>query len=311
MEPIKDFDSFYNIKIAPQLDNLTKENKSADIFGVLMVIGLLLTIACFIATIIGTIESSGGFTLAVILLVLTILFIYKYTQKEDNYTDDFKKNVIAEIVNYLQPGIIYKPEGYVSSKEYKRSSLYRGKYDYYEGDDLIQGNYKGVNFYCSEIHTYNAMRAYGSITVFKGLFFVAGTSNTYAGGTYVWPQNDDQFARTLGHEHNLLPMPETIELHLHDTEFEKYFCVCSTDPHEARTILTPEMMALLVKYRKQLKRNISFSVVKGRCYVGIPIAQDLLEPTNDPTDREEIKKHFFTVLLVLSIINQLELSRLN
>ena len=276
-----------------------------------MIVAGLLAAAFFIASITGAIDSYG-WVLFLLFLVIACVSVYRYTKTEDNYIDDFKKNVIAEIVSYLNPGIVYKPEAYVSSKEYKRSCLYRKRYDYYEGDDLLQGKYKDVSFYCSELHTYYTSGVRSNyVTIFKGLFFVAGVNKSFVAGTYVWPRGEDQFARSIGEEHRFLPMPEVIEMHMHYPEFEKYFCVCSTNPQEARSILTPAMMNLLVKFRKQLKRHICFSIVAGGCYVAIPIAEDLLEPSTDPSDKEEIKKHFFTVLLVFSIINQLELSKLS
>ena len=71
------------------------------------------------------------------------------------------------------------------------------------------------------------------------------------------------------------------------------------------------MMECLIQFKKQLKRNIGVSIVAGKCYVAIPINEDLLEPSGFGTDdREEIKEYFFTILLMLSIINQLQLYKL-
>ena len=48
----------------------------------------------------------------------------------------------------------------------------------------------------------------------------------------------------------------------------------------------------------------------GKCHVAIPIKDDLFEPTSFPDDKEVIKEYFFFVLLILSIINQLNLRKL-
>jgi hypothetical protein len=95
-----------------------------------------------------------------------------------------------------------------------------------------------------------------------------------------------------------------------DESFDQYFSVCSTNPAEARTILNTEMMSRLLEFRKQIKRRVVFSVVLGKCYVAIPINEDLLEPGDTVGDKEEVKKYFFTILLILSIVNQLQLTRL-
>ncbi|MEI9955855.1 MAG: DUF3137 domain-containing protein [Ferruginibacter sp.] len=110
--------------------------------------------------------------------------------------------------------------------------------------------------------------------------------------------------------YRLLPFPQVYDMKMHDEIFDKYFFVCSTKPDEARKILDADMMRRLLEFRKQIKRKVVFSFVMGRCYVAIPIQEDLLEPTDSLDDKEEVKKYFFTVLLILSIINQLELNKL-
>jgi len=69
-------------------------------------------------------------------------------------------------------------------------------------------------------------------------------------------------------------------------------------------------MRRLLEFRKQIKRKVVISFVMGHCYVAIPIEEDLLEPSDSLDDKEAVKKYFFTVLLILSIINQLPLDKL-
>lgn len=58
-------------------------------------------------------------------------------------------------------------------------------------------------------------------------------------------------------------------------------------------------------------RDIVFSFVAGKCFVAIPMEENLLEPAaNGLQDKESYKKYFFTFLLVFNIIRELELKRL-
>ncbi|MBC7868066.1 MAG: hypothetical protein H7X88_11090 [Gloeobacteraceae cyanobacterium ES-bin-316] len=60
-----------------------------------------------------------------------------------------------------------------------------------------------------------------------------------------------------------------------------------------------------------LQLPLSFSFVAGRCYIGIPVKEDLLEPgVYDPGDKEEIRKHFMSIGLAPRIIQELQLSQL-
>ena len=311
MEAIKDFEGFYTINIAPILPELRKENKIADQWGTAMIIFLILAIAALIFTIVIP-ESWGGGTWTIILFVGAIVSIGYYTKKDNAYTDDFKERVIRQVVNYLNPALTYKPDGAMPEREYRQSGLFRRRYDYYYGEDSLEGVYKGVTFHCSELRTtYIGGRRNLELTIFKGLFFAAVVNPKYKGGTYVWIKDEEQFGESIADErYRLLAFPKVYDMKMGHELFDSNFFVCSTNPKEAREILDTDMMNRLLEFRKQLKRKVVFSVVMGRCYVGIPINEDLLEPGDPIGDKEEVKKYFFTILLMLSIINQLELSQL-
>jgi len=311
MEAVKDFDTFYSIKIAPLLDQLSAEKKQSSSFTVRVVICILLTIASFITNLKGLLGPAGTI-ITVALFAITVYMIVKATRSSDKFIDDFKRSVIAEVIHYLQPDLVYKPDEVVPEREYRQSGLYRRRYDYYYGDDYIEGVYKGIQFHCSEIQTtYLGGRRNTEITIFKGLFFTAKINAGYKGGTYVWIKDEEQFGDSIADErYHLLNFPEVFDMKMHDDIFDKYFFVCSTNPLEARKILDADMMRRLLEFRKQIKRKVVISFVMGRCYVAIPIEEDLLEPSDTLDDKEAVKKYFFTVLLILSIINQLPMDKL-
>ena len=102
-----------------------------------------------------------------------------------------------------------------------------------------------------------------------------------------------------------------IKLEQASVDFQNHFAVYSTNPGEAGNILTAAMTERLLNFSKQVNRDIAVSFVAGRCYVAIDINEDLLEPSGfDADDREAVKKYFFTILLVLSIVNQLHLNEM-
>ena len=310
MEEPKNFETFYATRIAPVADDLKQQDKEADNQGITMFVFVLLTILGFIFSVAGSWGWFGGL-LTVLLLLAALYHINKYTKQDDAYTGNYKEKIIKEVIKYLQPNLIYKPQDFIDSKEYRRSNLFRHYYDYYDGDDYLQGVYKNVSFHSCELHTRVNNLYRSPDTVFKGLFFVAKINSGFTAGTYVWSHGHDQMGASIGEErYGLLAIPKVYEMRMHDTFFEQYFCVYSSNPAEAREILSAAMMERMVKFRQQINRRFVMSVVAGHCYVAIPFAEDLLEPASDPGDKEEIKKYFFTILLILSIVNQLELNRL-
>ena len=76
-------------------------------------------------------------------------------------------------------------------------------------------------------------------------------------------------------------------------------------------ILSYHMMDHMLAIKNKLEKDIVFSFVAGKCYIALPFEENLLEPTSKGIrDKEEIKKYFYSVLLVFNIINKLELYRL-
>lgn len=312
MEEGKDFESFYTLKVVPLLGKLEAENKQSNNAIIILIVSIVLTIASFACALNGWLApASTVFT--VLLFLITMYTIYAATKSNDKYMADFKQTIIAEVIHYLHPGLVYKPGNTVPEKEYRQSGLFRRRYINFYGDDYIEGIYKEVPFHCSELETSYSKGGRNSreIPIFKGLFFTAYINPRYTGGTYVWINGQSQFGESIADErYRLLPFPEVYDMKMGDEMFDKYFTVCSTNPAEARAILDSDMMYCLLQFRKQIKRRVVFSVVMGKCYVAIPISEDLLEPANPVGDKEDVKKYFFTILLVLSIINQLQLKRL-
>lgn len=318
---IKNFDDFYTIKVQPNIERFEKENQSAGSWEQAAALAGIATVISFLITQFTEYDWNGGWITAG-LLVVSIYSIYKYTKKDDAYISDFKQSIIKEIIDYLQPGLKYDPDGMMPQNEYRQSGLYRWRHQHFEGDDYISGVYKGVSFHCSEIKAYvirtgrysewDAVRGQDRDgNIFKGLFFAATVNSGYTGGTYVWIKGKEQLGASVADEaYRMFRFPASVHIHTGNALFDEYYSVYSTNPAEAHAIIDSEMMNNLIRFRNQLQRNVVFSVVLGKCYVAIPVKEDLFEPANNLDNREEIKKYFFSVLLILSIINQLNLSKL-
>jgi Protein of unknown function (DUF3137) len=311
MEDIKNFESFYTIKLQPLIDSLKKEAGAAGNWGIIVPVVAVLSIVILVAYQADYIEGNGGWAIFGCIAAIAIS-VYFYANKNDRYTKDFKETIIKEIITYLHSGITYKPDEVIAKEDYKYSGLYRHKFDYYDGDDYMEGVYKNVPFRCSELHTKYERLGTGVmgsrlITIFKGLFFVAEINKVFSSGTYIWSSGVAQAGGSSIHQTNVFK----IKLQDAHAGFEDHFSVYSTNPSEAGAILTNAMTERMVKFQQQVKHDMAISFVAGRCYVAIAIKEDLLEPSGfDTDDREEVKKYFFTVLLILSIINQLHLNEL-
>ena len=307
MGEIKDFESFYALKLEPFLKDLKSQSKDVSGWAIGGVLFLLFAILSFLLhqILIGILFSIGVF-----------VSIYKYTNRQDKFIDNYKITVINEIIKYLNPGMVYTPLDYMSPDDYEKSGLYRKIYDSYEGDDHMEGTYKNIHFYCSELETAELRpgRSGNSVsTIFKGLLFAAPLKINFSGRIYIWPAGEEQIANSIMDQYyRLMEMPDVYYVDTNNTVFENNFSVYSTNPSGAKSFIDQELMDRIMKFSQQINKEVRISFVDGICYVSIFINEELFQPSIfNPGSKEKIKEYFYSILLVLSIINQLNLSRYN
>lgn len=301
---LADFELFYSEKLRPLLEKLEPESNDTSKWKVGGIAALFLCIACFI------ISKSIA---AIFFIGILIFSIFKFFSKKEEFVNNYKEIIIKEIIEFLNPGAIYEPLKMVSPKDYEYSGLYPKSYDVCNGEDWIKGVYKNVNYSCSELETSQLAggRNGNTVRIFKGLFFVAPIGYGY-GATYVWPADDVQLPVTVADYHfeRFLPLPEITPVNMNHPEFERYFAVYGSDSSIATTIIDDVMMERMIQFRNQIGRDVRFSFVNGYCFVSIEIQENLFEPAlSDIMDKDKIQAYFFSVLLILSIINQLDLKR--
>lgn len=304
---IKNFEVFYEVKLLPYIHKLKVQRRLASFwFGITAILGC--TFLPFFALVVGTQTETSTKLVFAGITILLLFCIHQCTKNKDAFEDGFKEIIIGQIINFIHPGLSYKSGISVSSVDYKNSCLFRNNYYNYGGDDLVSGVYKNVNFKCSELSVSELRRDYTD-TIFHGLFFAARLNTDFSGGTYIWRNNNIQLPATIADEHyRMMPMPEVTRVDLLNGSFEKYYSVYTTDINEASAIVTNEMMDRIMNFREQVNRDITLSFVGGICYVALPFDEPLFEASAFSTaNKEDVQEYFFTVLLILSIINQLKL----
>lgn len=304
MKEIKDFESFYNTNLKPTLSHLKLQSSEASGWKITGLLFLMFAIMCFLLS---------QLLVAILLLAFALISIYKYTKKKKLFIRNFKENVLREIIKYLEPELIYKPNENISPVDYEKSSLYRRIYDYYEGSDLISGNYSDIKFYCSELETGYDKSPGGNtiITIFKGLFFAIPLKIHIPGAIYIWPKGEEQLTiNFLDEYYRLFPLSEVHHIELNDNAFENIFSVYCTYPSEGVYFLNQEFKDCLIKLKEQIGKEIRFSIMRGICYLSISIKKELSKPTLSNTENIEIvKEYYLSVQLILNVIDQLNLKR--
>ncbi|CCN84900.1 conserved hypothetical protein [Vibrio nigripulchritudo SFn27] len=209
-----------------------------------------------------------------------------FNAKWSVYRKAYKNEVVTALLEFIDPSLTCRPNGYVDSTKYKTSGLYRRSYDRYSGEDHITGKIGKTAIEFSELHTEYKTTSRDSKgrtttnwhTIFKGIFFIADANKHFNSKTYVLADSQGFFSsigKALTDKFGGIGDRVALE----DVDFEQYFEVYSDDQVEARYLLSPALMRRLVEFRKSAGNvGISLSFVGDNIYIAIPNRKDFFEP---------------------------------
>ena len=230
----------------------------------------------------------------------------------------YKKLVIPALLKEIDPGLSYDPDGYIPEEDFLRPKINVVLMDYYGGEDMVQGSYKGIQVRFSEVM---AARKYSTgdnthqeITYY-GIFMIADFNRKFKCSHWVLPDTSKaRFGKAVGgfiQEHQHSGYGHMIRME--DPAFEKKFAVYTEDEEEARRILTPELMHSIMESSKILYRKkpqMGFAFMDSSVYVSIPIerGRSFFKMQSHGELGEVIRKTKWELKMFLDVIDALELN---
>jgi hypothetical protein len=304
------FRQFYNRELQPLLAQTETSRKQVQQFSYMMygafAVAAIIALALF--------RSGSAGPAMIIPFILPAVTGWIYADKKKKFTQHFKQTIISRIVQFINPGCQYQPQGFVSEHEYEASSLYRRDHDRYNGEDYFEGLYNKTRFFCSELHTqYKTSNGKGQTswhTIFKGLFFVADFNKHFQGRTYVW-DNGNAEASTGFFGRLFSSFSQSVEkVNLESPEFENEFDVFSTSQTESRYILSPSLMVRMVNLKQKMGCEMRCSFINTKMYITFALRENLFEPgINRPNENFETAWMYVVQFgLFFEIIDELNLN---
>jgi hypothetical protein len=306
-QPGTDLRSLYDTVLVPRLAALEQERLALRqaIVGSLLLIGIPGVFALYGSDLLGFLlpESVRPFMTAIAFVlviagVVTAGFTYAIPgfTAYVNYRARFKREVVAEIFRVVTPGATYAPNSHIQPAVFERSGLFETRGGL-SGDDLVRGRIGDTPFEACEMNRHYSTGGKNSrtITVFHGLFFRFDFNKTIHGRTYVQPQRVSNMC--MASRDDLARVP------LENVEFEKAFEAFSTNPVEARYILTPALMERILAIHQTTGRQVCLAFVDNLAFVAIEYGRSLFEPSIKETTAfealEEMAEHFRLAELVV------------
>ncbi|HEX2485767.1 MAG TPA: DUF3137 domain-containing protein [Myxococcota bacterium] len=189
----------------------------------------------------------------------------------------FKQEVLSRLFEFALPGVDYRPGSHVGAEHVEASGLFPESWNRDSGEDYVHGRLGETDFWFSELRLVREGRKDRETLVFRGLFFIADFHKSFRGRTYLLPDVAERVLGVLGRSLQALPRFDGTDLvELEDPDFEKRFVCHSTDPVEARYVLSTSLVQRILRLAERASGPLRVSFVDECMYLALPLSRDLL-----------------------------------
>jgi hypothetical protein len=253
-------ESFFEQHVQPRLPVLGALRRKARL-------GALAVIALPIAGMIG--GANLGFPNGAIVATGVVMFIAIGIGAAVLYTRflaAYKAEVVGPLMKRLDPAAVYEPDGKIPESQVTAAGLLPEASDC-SSEDVVRGQSSGTAFEFANV-TLKKKEGKNTKTVFSGLFYQAADSRERQGTTVVIPAGNDPTIPDVDDPHEVkLVAPGAAD------RFDAY----TTHPEEAARLLTPSVIAALVRLSEKLDTDVFASFSPGKVSLAANVG-DFFEP---------------------------------
>jgi hypothetical protein len=211
-----------------------------------------------------------------------VLAMYGYARHQ--VAKSYKQLVVGRVVKALGDGLTYKAESSFDAKRFRALELFADTPSSFTSEDEIGGRKANVSY---SIHEVRATRRQGkqTVTVFHGLMVRLDFNKNFRGRTTVVPNGAGNAGGSLlAQLFQVGGSPRKEKVTLENPDFENIFDVHSTNDQEARYLLTPKLMELvLAANAANSDGTLRLSFLDNSLYVAVPSRGNHLEASLSET----------------------------
>lgn len=314
MRSPEEFEEFLRTKIEPTLADIERERSelaarrqaarlpgswkiAAGVLGFVLLVWL------------GNLEIAG-----LVASVPWIADVVRMARVKDTATPRIQAEILRPLIQFGDPSFSYHPRASIRRDLFAASRLFEGEsFNRYGGEDLVAGRHGSTQFAFSELSVLRVKRR-GKRThtevVFRGLFFSADFNKAFQGETLVLPDRAEMRLGAVGRAFQSIAGGRGLELvELEDPDFERAFVVRSSDPTEARYLLSTSLMQRILAFHENTGSQLRLSFVGGRLYVAMPLEQDLFEMgLAARVDMAKVRAWMGELFFATSLVEELDLN---
>lgn len=235
--------------------------------------------------------------------IIMVWVLFRLDKVSREYVDTYKEMISKYVFQDYFDDATYKPLRGFSLREFWDAHLIEWKRDFdYRTEDLISGNYSGVEFKQSDVKITHKS---GKETIFEH------TVVDVDGRLTCFQFEKDIRGRILivAGSHTATLEPGLSKVEMEDVEFNKQFDVYASDAHNAYYLLTPHFMEYLKRLRS-IDKTLYISFDGKKLYVLRSGKGGIFEPPSWSLNvREEVAKNRRELDEIRKLIEVLKLER--
>lgn len=212
------------------------------------------------------------------IVVVIVGFVTRRAQQSLKKT--YKHIVVQRVVKAIGQGLTYRPDSTLTKQDFNDMHLFDRSAEKWTSEDEVCGRKNAVSYSLHECHAWyevHSNKRRRRITIFRGVIVRLDFNKNFLGHTVVVTESTGKILGGLFGDAESRKGKRIVRLE--NVDFEKQFTAYSTDDQEARYILTPKLMELMMEAQALLGAHgdLRFSFHDNSMFVTVPEPNDRFE----------------------------------
>ena len=188
--------------------------------------------------------------------------VYSFVKARAEFTRKCAKLAIKRIVAALSRELTYKPSSALAQQQFVAMDLFPGRVERFKSRDEITGKVGGPKYAVHHVHASGTEKR---ATIFDGVIVKIDFADPFPGHTIVIPDaSTEEGASGPG------TRVKKDLVFLKNPAFEERFSVYASDYYDARRLLTPKLMEVIMDAATTINAEVRLAFVQRSLFVAVP-----------------------------------------
>lgn len=196
------------------------------------------------------------------LVLASGIVIFTIVKSRAEFTSSCARLAVKRIIAALSKQLAYKPASSLTQQQFVAMDLFPGRVERFRSRDEIAGRVGGTRYTLHHVHAAGAERG---ATIFDGVVVKIEFGEPFPGHTVVIPDASAADA-PIGPGSRV----KKDLVFLKNPVFERSFSVYASDYYDARRLVTPQLMDVIMEGATAIDADVRLAFVQRSLFVAVP-----------------------------------------